>query len=229
MRSIVSKPIIPLMVIALLLGASPVLAGSSEEGRVDQATGVLGEIMAIPEEGIPPSLFESARGIAIFPGLVKVGFLVGGRYGTGVMMVRDRQGNWSNPCFVYLGGGSFGLQIGVQATDVILVFRTRRSIDNLKAGKFTLGADVAVAAGPVGRQAEAATDILLKAEILSYSRSRGLFAGISLEGAVLGIDDDGNRDFYGRGTTAGRIFAGKVSEAPESAGRLRETLARYSR
>lgn len=229
MRSIVSRYFLLLMFLALSQWVSLVFAGSSEDGKVEQATGVLGEIMAIPEEGIPPSLLQSARGIVIIPGLVKIGYLVGGRYGTGVLMVRDLKGHWSNPSFVYLGGGSFGLQIGVQSTDVILVFRTRRSIDNIKRGKFTLGADAGVAAGPVGRRAEASTDIQLKAEILSYSRSRGLFAGLSLEGAVLGIDDDSNRDFYGRSITAGEILEGKVTNAPEAAGRLRKTLDKISR
>jgi lipid-binding SYLF domain-containing protein len=152
--------------------------------------------MAIPAQGIPASLLADAQGIVIVPDLVKGGFLVGARYGRGIAMLRDDRGFWRPPAFVTLAGGSFGYQIGLQVTDIILVFKTRASVDNLMRGKFTLGADAAAAAGPVGREAAAATDAALRAEIYTYSRSRGLFAGISLDGSVLQIDHVANTAFY---------------------------------
>jgi len=163
---------------------------------VETATHVLDEIMAIPARGIPEALLRDAQGIAIIPNLVKGGFLVGVRYGRGVVLLRDENGRWRPPVFVRLAGGSFGYQVGIQATDVVLVFKTRNSINGLMRGKFTIGADVAAAAGPVGRQAAAATDATLTAEIYSYSRSRGLFAGVSIDGAALTIDNAANAAYY---------------------------------
>lgn len=217
--------------VAVLIGLvhpAVVQAGAKEEKKVNDAAAVMSEIMAIPEKGIPPELLRNAEGIAIIPGLLKAGFVIGGRYGTGVVAVRRSDGRWSNPTFVYLAGGSFGLQIGAQSTDIVLVFKTSRSIDAMKRGKFTLGADASVAAGPVGRHAEAATDIMLKAEIYSYSRSRGLFAGVALEGAALQIDDNANIDFYNKpAVSVDDIFAGKV-KAPAAAGNLRKVLEKYT-
>ncbi|MCM2358027.1 MAG: lipid-binding SYLF domain-containing protein [Geobacteraceae bacterium] len=188
------------MLVAVALLAAGLLrpAGAADEAmKIDAATDVFKDIMIIPEKGIPPALLHDAYGIAIIPGVIKLGFIVGGRYGQGVLMVRAN-GEWSNPSFVSLAGGGIGWQIGAQSTDVILVFKSKRSIEGIKKGKFTLGVDAAAAAGPVGRTAEVATDIQMKAEIYSYSRSRGLFAGISLEGAALQIDDQANAAFYGR-------------------------------
>jgi lipid-binding SYLF domain-containing protein len=172
------------------LSAEPVFGGARETATVDAASEVVDALAAIPLKGIPPALFKDAQGVAIFPGLLKAGFLVGGRFGRGVILVREKDDSWSSPTFVRIRGGSFGLQIGAQSTDLILLFKTKESVDRIlkKKGKVTLGADVAVAAGPLGRQAEAATDAQLRAEIYSYSRSRGLFAGLSLEGAALLVD-----------------------------------------
>lgn len=218
------------VVSVMLLFPAEVTALSEEEKNVEAATDVLKEIMAIPEKGIPPSLLRNAYGVAVIPGVIKVGLVVGGRFGRGVLVVRTRGGAWSNPSFVTITGGSIGWQIGAQSTDVILVFKSRRGVDGLFKGKFTLGADAAVAAGPVGRQAEAATDVQLKAEIYSYSRSRGLFAGISLEGAALQIDDEANAAFYGRdGISPRDIFNGKVPRVPAGARKFREVLGRYAR
>jgi len=194
---------------------------SKEEKRVENATEVLQEIMAIPEKGIPPSLFRTFTGVAVFPKMVKVGLVAGGRYGKGVLVTHTEEGGWGSPLFIDLIGGSVGFQIGVQSTDVILVFRTKRSVEGIVKGKFTLGADAAVAAGPVGREAGADTDIALKAEIYSYSRSRGLFAGVSLEGSALQIDVESNEAYYGRsGISASDILAGNVPDAPASARRF---------
>jgi lipid-binding SYLF domain-containing protein len=175
---------------------SPAFAQSPLDDTVNEAAQVLREIMAVPLKSIPESLLNEAQGIAIFPGMVKGGFIVGVRHGRGVLLIRDEAGLWRAPVFVTLTGGSVGLQAGVQATDLILVFKTRRSVDGILKGKITIGADVAVAAGPVGRQAAAATDAQLKAEILSYSRSRGLFAGVAVDGATLHIDHRANAEYY---------------------------------
>jgi lipid-binding SYLF domain-containing protein len=175
---------------------SPALAQSPLDDSVNEATQVLHEIMAVPLRCIPDSLMHRAHGIAIIPGMVKGGFIIGVRHGRGVLMTRDEAGLWRAPVFITLTGGSFGPQAGVQATDLVLVFRTRRSVEHILRGKITIGADLAVAAGPVGRQASAATDAELKAEILSYSRSRGLFAGVAVDGATLHIDHRANAEYY---------------------------------
>ena len=137
-------------------------AASKQEAKVNDAIDVLDEIMAIPEKGIPPSLLSNAKGLAIIPGVIKAGFIVGGRHGKGILVVYKKNGEWSNPAFISFTGGSIGWQIGAQSSDIILVFRTKRSVNNLMKGKFTLGADASIAAGPVGRQVEAGTDISLK-------------------------------------------------------------------
>jgi hypothetical protein len=142
-----------------------------------------------------------AQGVVIIPNVIKVGFIAGVRRGHGVVMVRDNEGEWSLPQFVTLTGGSVGWQAGIQGTDVILVFTTRKGVEGLLSGKFTIGADAAAAAGPVGRNAAAATDGMLKAEILSYSRSRGLFLGVSIDGSVLEIDQEAHLAFYGSPST----------------------------
>ena len=154
-------------------------ADSDEESKLLDAIEVLHEINRIPENAIAPHLLKNAHGIAIVPGVIKLGFVVAGRHGQGVICVRNASGGWSNPSFVTLTGGSVGWQAGAQSTDVILVFKSRKSVDAIARGKFTLGADASVAAGPVGRHAEAGTDIQLKSEIYSYSRNRGLFAGVA--------------------------------------------------
>ncbi len=180
----------------LLLFVGPAFGQYRETVVVNDAREVVTEIMAIPANGIPASLLANAQGIVIVPDLVKGGFVVGARYGRGIVMVRDERGFWRPPAFVTLAGGSVGWQIGLQVTDIILVFKSRSSVDNLMRGKFTVGADAAAAAGPVGREAAAATDAGLRAEIYTYSRSRGLFAGVSLDGSVLQIDHTANAAFY---------------------------------
>ncbi len=188
-------------IIALFL-VSPVLNASEPaklDRRIDAATEVLQQINRIPEQAIPPSLLKRAYGVVVIPNVVKAGFIVGASYGKGLLVVRQPDGRWSNPTFVTIGGASIGWQIGAQATDIILVFKSRKGLDSIANGKLTLGADAAVAAGPVGRYASAGTDLRLKSEIYSYSRSRGLFAGVSLEGAVLSIDKKANFAYYSSG------------------------------
>ncbi|MCZ8164602.1 lipid-binding SYLF domain-containing protein [Silanimonas sp.] len=201
-----------LVLTALLALMLPFAANAQEREiqRADNAVRVLSEILAIPEESIPERLLREAEAIAVMPDVVKAGLVFGGRGGKGLMAVRGSDGTWSNPTFITLGGGSFGFQAGVQSADVVLVFRNRRGVDNIVNGKFTLGADASVAAGPVGRSAQASTDGQLKAEIYSYSRARGLFAGIALDGAVIAIDNRANRRVYGRDVTARMILENRV-------------------
>lgn len=211
-------PLIIMVIITFTAGTASILEATSPgTAKIDESIAVLEQIVNIPEQGIPPALLENAGGIAIIPGVIKAGFILGGRYGSGILVTKDREGEWSNPVFITLTGGSIGWQIGVQSIDIILVFKSNRGIDNIMKGKFTLGADASVAAGPVGRQASAATDIQLKSEIYSYSRSRGLFAGLSLEGAALQIDYDSDMDYYGR--EAGRpgdiLFNKDIKVSPE--------------
>jgi lipid-binding SYLF domain-containing protein len=157
----------------------------------------------------------------VIPDVIKGGFFVGGRRGKGVLVVRSSNGEWSNPTFITLTGGSFGWQIGGQSTDVLLVFKTSRSVENISRGKLTLGADAALAAGPVGRHTGAATDARLAAEVYSYSRSRGLFAGVALEGAAISIDDSANRALYGNtGITSQQVLGDQSLTTPASARRF---------
>src|SRR5690606_7398522 len=203
-----------LITLSLLLAALPAFAGEKEEQRAAHAARVLGEIMRIPETSVPEKMFSEAYAIAVIPDVVKAGLFVGGRGGKGLISVRSPDGTWSNPSFIKLGGGSFGFQAGVQSADVILVFRSPRGVDGIVNGKFTLGADASVAAGPVGRSAQASTDEQLKAEIYSYSRARGLFAGVALDGTWLRIDHRANEAVYGRRTTPRMIFEGRVDAPP---------------
>lgn len=213
----------------VVLAPLPARAAGEETTKINESTEVFRQIMSIPEKGIPPALLNTAKGIAIIPGMIKAGFIIGGRHGSGIVVIRNDDSGWSNPAFITLTGGSIGWQIGVQSTDIILVFKGSRGIDNIMKGKFTLGADAAVAAGPVGRQAEAATDIELKVEIYSYSRSKGLFAGISLEGSGLQLDDDANVAFYNAGLAhSPEIFTTKALKAPEAVSRLKKNLSEHT-
>ncbi len=208
--------------------ASPVSdKGRGEETeRVTIAAEVIRDIVNLPEEGIPEALLKRAYGIAIIPGVIQAAYGVGGQFGKGVLLVRGRDGAWSPPCFIRIYGGSIGWQIGVQKSDILLVFKSAKSIDGIARGKITLGADASVAAGPQGRRAEASTDLEMEAEIYSYSRSRGLFAGISIKGASIQIDKKANRSFYDdRGVSAREILDGLVAGVPEEAEALRRTVA----
>lgn len=171
---------------------------TDEAVRADNAADVLAAVMGAPDQGIPDALMKNAYGIAVIPHVIKGAFGFGGRYGKGLVAQRNADGGWGTPIFIEIGGGSFGLQLGVEATDIVMVFTNRNGIKPLLKGKLKIGADVSATAGPVGRTAEAGTDILLKSEIYAYSRSKGLFAGIALDGAVIQLDDDANKLVYGR-------------------------------
>lgn len=207
---------------------APAHAGEEENQRAENAVRVLKEIMMAPDKRIPTDLVSSAYAIAVIPDVIKAGFVIGGRHGTGLISVKTADGTWSNPSFISMTGGSVGFQAGVSSTDVVLVFRTQRGVDSIVHGKFTLGADASVAAGPVGRTAQASTDAQLKAEIYSYSRSRGLFAGAALDGSVISIDNDANQAVYGEGVTPRRIFAGGVSGVPNAVVDFRDRLEEYT-
>ncbi|MEN1971658.1 lipid-binding SYLF domain-containing protein [Luteimonas sp. MJ204] len=210
---------LPVLAAALCLAlvAAPASAGPEEDARALNAVRVLTDIQAIPESAIPEKLFDEGHAIVVVPDTIKVGLVIGGRRGHGLMSVKNPDGTWSNPSFVKLTGGSIGFQAGVQSADVVLVFRSQRGLESIVNGKFTLGADAGVAAGPVGRNASTATDGELKAEIWSWSRARGLFAGVALDGAVLSIDDEANEAAYGRDTTPRMIFEGRATGQPSAA------------
>jgi lipid-binding SYLF domain-containing protein len=227
--------------LGLILALSPASVGASavkgqatvesadQVKKVEDCIRVLDEMMRESDKSIPQGLIRDCAGIAIIPDVIKAGLVVGGRYGRGVVLVRARDGGWSDPAFISVKGGSIGWQAGVQSADIILVFRTPRSVEGITHGKFTLGADIGVAAGPLGRTAEASTDAQLKAEILSYSRSRGLYAGLTLQGSSIEEDPKADGEFYG-GTTSGRdIFEGKVNHLPEAVRKLKAALAQYSK
>jgi lipid-binding SYLF domain-containing protein len=186
---------------------------SDESERAENAANVLSEIMEAPDQGIPEALLKKAYGIAVIPHVIKGAFGIGGRYGKGLVAQRNADGGWGTPLFIEIGGGSFGLQLGVEATDVVMVFTNRDGIQPLLKGKLKIGADASATAGPVGRKAEVGTDILLKSAIYSYSRSKGLFAGIALDGAVLQLDDDANQSVYGKKAVAEDLAKAKVHGA----------------
>jgi lipid-binding SYLF domain-containing protein len=215
---------------ALFAFALPALASAGEQeiARTHNALRVLSEIMLAPDKRLPANLIAEAQAIAVIPDVIKAGLVIAGRHGSGLISVKGADGVWSNPSYISMSGGSIGFQVGVESTDVILVFRTQRGVDSIVHGKFTLGADASVAAGPVGRDAHAATDAQLKAEIYSYSRSRGLFAGVALDGSVLAIDNNANEAVYGEGATPRRIFTGGIGNVPNAVVDFRDRLEEYT-
>lgn len=216
--------------LALSLGASALLlhADDTAAERLSDSTKVFNEIMATPDKGIPQDLLEKAHCVIIVPGMKQAGFVVGGKYGKGFATCRKASGGgWGSPEAVRVEGGSFGFQIGASSTDVIMLVMNERGMRRLREDKFTLGAEASVAAGPVGRQTTAQTDVQMSAEILSWSRSKGLFAGIALTGATLRPDNDTNQELYGRKVSAADILAGNMT-APAAAHELMATLGKYS-
>jgi lipid-binding SYLF domain-containing protein len=198
---------------------TPLLAQIKQGALVDEATGVLTE----SEEVIPASLLANAQGIVIAPNVVKGGIGIGVRFGHGILLVRDEAGRWRPPAFISLSGGSLGWQLGVQATDLVLVFKNRKSVQTLLSGKLTLGADASVSAGPIGRQATAGADVTLRSAVYSYSRSRGLFLGLALDGTAVWIDKKSNAVYYGNDGQVSSIPSAEHSgPLPPSATRLIE-------
>lgn len=214
----------------MLVFASTSDAATREEKRVADASDVLDQLLRIPEKTIPPTLLARAYAVAVIPNVVKAAFGLGARRGKGILVVRQDDNSWSNPAFVTLTGGSVGWQIGAQSTDIILVFKTRKGVDGIANGKLTLGADASVAAGPVGRHTAIATDLTLEAEVVSYSRSRGLFAGLALEGAGVTMDRKANAAFYSSNSmTPERIFASSPNTAPDVANTFVQILTAQTR
>src|SRR5450759_504284 len=201
-------------------------AHTKASGRIEAAGTVLDEIQGAPDKGIPQEVLASAECVAVVPSLLKGGFVVGARYGRGVASCRTEKG-WSAPAFFTIGGGSFGLQIGGQASDVVMLIMNKGGMDNLLSSKFKLGGDASAAAGPVGRHAAADTDWKMRAQVLTYSRSRGLFAGLELNGAVIKQDKDSTRQFYGRMVPFKTSLQGEI-EAPKSAYPFLSTLAKWA-
>jgi SH3 domain-containing YSC84-like protein 1 len=211
-----------------ILSAGLLYAGESAATRLKTSAEVLTEVMAAPDKGIPQELLENSECVVIVPGMKKGAFIVGGNYGRGFMLCRQPSGTgWSAPAGVKVEGGSVGFQIGGSETDVIMLVMNKRGAEKLLSSKFTLGADASVAAGPVGRTSSADTDLKMHAEILTYSRARGVFAGVSLDGATLRPDDDSNAELYHTKRTNKEIVMGNT-KAPAAAAQLTAELNRYS-
>jgi lipid-binding SYLF domain-containing protein len=203
---------------------------TGEALRVANATKVLDEVMGAADKGVPRAVMESALGIAVFPSLLKGGLVFGAQHGRGILSVRDKKGgSWSSPAFLTITGGSFGAQIGGQSIDLVLVIKDQRGLEQLVKNQFKVGADASVAAGPVGRDASAATDIQMRAQILSYSRSRGLFAGVTLNGSTIRQDRDANDRFYGMGYRTGQIVFEGLGGSPDPVGAWKTTLIKYAK
>lgn len=219
--------------IAILLAAvslPPAFTQGVENGRVQDAIEVIHSLAAMPDAQVPAALMRRAYGIAVIPRVQRVSFIVGIQRGRGVLVTRGQDGAWSRPLFISLSGGSVGWQAGVQSADIVLFFRTRDSVQEILRGGSTLGVTASIAAGAVGRDASAVTDSDLQAEVYSYSRTRGIFAGVAVQGGVVAIDYDANAAYYGKEITrADQVFQGTGLADPQSAVRLRRELATYEK
>ncbi|HUI81367.1 MAG TPA: lipid-binding SYLF domain-containing protein [Bryobacteraceae bacterium] len=217
--------------LAIAMGCAPLLAKDEKaktDERLDDSASLFSEVMGTPDKAIPQSLLDKSACIVLVPGLKKGAFVVGGKFGRGFALCRNMSGQgWGPPAAIRIEGGSFGLQIGVSSTDVILLIMNERGMKRLTTSKFTIGGEATAAAGPVGRDATAQTDVLLTAEILSWSRSRGLFAGVSLDGATLRNDIDENKIMYGQPWDNKQILLSGATP-PAAAGKLLEVLNKYS-
>jgi lipid-binding SYLF domain-containing protein len=210
------------------LSVGALFGSESAANRLKTSDEVLTEIMTAPDKGIPQELLEKSQCIVIVPGVKKGAFIIGGKYGRGFILCRETSGNgWSAPAGVTVTGGSFGFQIGGEETDAVMLVMNKRGAEKLLSDKFTLGVDASVAAGPVGRTSQADTDVKMRAEILTYSRSRGVFAGVALDGATLRPDKDSNAELYRHKHTNTQIVMGNMT-APQSASLLRSDLTKYS-
>jgi lipid-binding SYLF domain-containing protein len=216
-----------LTILTLAAGAPAAHASAKTDERLDESRRVFESFANLSEQAIPSWLLERSYGMVVIPRVIKGALGFGGRGGRGVMAVRNPDGSWSNPVFVNLAGANFGFQIGVQSTDLVLVLMSRQSVEGIAGGKVTLGADASVAAGPLGRTAAAATDATLKAQVLSYARSEGLFAGVALDGTVIAVDDSSNASAYGvPGILASQVLEGSAGTAPPAASAFSASLAR---
>jgi lipid-binding SYLF domain-containing protein len=217
-----------LISLVVLLSTTAALAGDRADDveRLRSGATVIKEIMSAPDSGVPDEIINNSKCIAVIPSMLKAAFGVGGAYGKGVASCRTDKG-WSAPAFFSLKGGSFGFQIGGQAADIVMLIMNDEGMNNLLESKFKLGADASVAAGPVGRHADASTDWKMRAQVLTYSRTRGVFAGISLNGAVITEHKDDTRDFYGRMVPFRTILRGNIA-SPKDAEIWHDTLTKYA-
>jgi len=221
--------IIAFLTVALMLtfGSAAALADAKTEQRLDESRRVFESFANLSEQAIPVWLLERSYGMVVVPKVIKGALGLGGRGGRGVMAVRNPDGTWSNPVFVTLAGVNFGFQFGVQSTDIVMVLMSRESIEGIAGGKVTLGADASVAAGPIGRAAAASTDATLKAQVLSYSRNEGIFAGVALDGTVIAVDDGSNETAYGvSDLLPSQILEGRITSAPPAAKEFTAALNR---
>ena len=222
-----------IIILATLLLSLSIVASAQgkkvKEGaeQATKASTVLKEIMSAPDKAVPADIFAKAHCIAVFPNVIKAGFIVGGRGGRGLASCRNGAG-WSAPAYFDIGGGSFGLQIGAQSTDFIFLFMNEKAMDSLLSNKFTMGGDASIAAGPVGRQAGAETDAAMNAQILSYSRSKGVFGGLELKGTVMNPDKGLNEDVYGKGVAAIDIVKMPAEKAPTEVQVYPQALVGYA-
>lgn len=219
------------LVLMLFLSAalSPAMGSPAEEReRARKAAAAFTEIMSAADQGIPQQLLDRSYCVAVFPSVKKGGFIVGGQYGKGLISCRRDGGSWGSPAFFTIGGGSFGLQIGGQAVDLVLLIMNPAGVEGLLQDKFEIGAGAAVSAGPVGRNTHIATDALLKSQIVSYSRSRGLFAGLELKGAVITQDKGANKDIYGEEFSAKEIIVDGKARTPASVRPFTQGLYKFS-
>lgn len=221
------KKLAGLLTLLLLSGAAFAHDRSSEVDRVESSATVLDEIMAAPDKGIPERVIDNAKCIAVVPSMLKGGFVFGAAYGRGIASCRNDNGGWTSPAFFVVEGGSFGFQIGGQAADVVMLVMNDHGMRNLLTSKFKLGADASVAAGPVGREASGNTDLYMRAEILTYSRTRGVFAGLTLNGASVRQDRDATREFYGRMISYRSLLKGE-GDRPEGTEPWFSALNRYA-
>jgi lipid-binding SYLF domain-containing protein len=219
--------VLALVVISAASDDSKKTSDSKTTDRVQAAADVLNEIQAAPDKGIPEDVLSSADCVAVVPSMLKAGFVFGGRYGRGIASCRTPKG-WSAPTFFRIEGGSFGLQIGGEAVDLVMLIMNKDGMKNLMSSHFKLGADASVAAGPVGRHAAADTDWKMRAQVLSYSRTRGVFGGLELNGAVVSQDKNATRDFYGHNVTPKTSLQGLVA-APKDAYPFLDTLAKWAK
>jgi lipid-binding SYLF domain-containing protein len=214
--------LLPALISLLFITVSATTDGSKETEKIHSSINVLKDFTQM-EETIPHDLIKQCQGVVIIPNLLNAGFVAGGKRGRGIALVKLDDGTWSDPVFITLTGGSFGLQVGVQSIDLVLVFRHKGVLTKVKNGDFTIGGDASAAAGPVGRSTSANTDYKLEAEVYSYSRSRGLFAGISINGSNLGIDKKANAEYYGSDISSEDIF-NTAKNGTDAVKELKETL-----
>jgi lipid-binding SYLF domain-containing protein len=219
-----------LAALAVGFAGVPAHASTTTDQRLAESKRVFESFWNLTEQSIPTYLLERAYGVVVFPQVIRGALIFGGRGGRGVMAVRKPDGTWSNPVFVTMGGANFGLQWGVQSTELVLVLMSRQSVEGIAGGKVTLGADASVAAGPIGRSATAATDATFKAQVLGYARNAGLFAGVALDGSVISIDDNSNASAYGvSGILPSQILEGRVANPPPAAREFTAVLTRATK